>query len=73
VFFGIRHSRREDTRGPGRDGESRKQSLIVIEIEVPINPINFPTRCISHANPEYVTIFLSNDISASVAKKKLKI
>jgi hypothetical protein len=27
--LGIRYSRREDTRGPVRDGASRKQSLIV--------------------------------------------
>jgi hypothetical protein len=48
--------------------------LVVIVVDVPVNPIiKSRTHCISNSNPEYVTIFIPNDISISVAKKQLKI
>jgi hypothetical protein len=37
--FVIRHSGREDARGPARNGASRRQLMIVNYKEVPINPI----------------------------------
>jgi hypothetical protein len=37
--FIIHYSGREDARGPVRNGASHRQSLIVIVIEVLVNPI----------------------------------